>query len=98
MREEEPGEALDRSYLMADYRQATAGLNIVKTVYMEVDVDPAQQVQEGAHALGEAGAGQQVVKGEGQAARVAIGAIRAHLGKGSRLAEVRIRSRNRCAS
>lgn len=38
-----PGEALDRSYLMADYRQATAGLNIVKTVYMEVDVAPEQQ-------------------------------------------------------
>lgn len=37
------GETLDRSYLMADYREATAGLNIVKTVYMEVDVAPEQQ-------------------------------------------------------
>ncbi|HUY87653.1 MAG TPA: amidohydrolase family protein [Pirellulales bacterium] len=38
-----PGDPLDRSYLMADYREATAGLNVVKTVYMEVDVAPKQQ-------------------------------------------------------
>lgn len=38
--------ALARSYLMSDYREATAGLNVVKSVYMEVDVDPAQHVEE----------------------------------------------------
>lgn len=38
--------ALNRSYLMSDYREATAGLNVVKSVYMEVDVDPAQHVEE----------------------------------------------------
>jgi len=38
-----PGEPLARSFVMSDYREATAGLDVVKTVYMEVDVDPAQQ-------------------------------------------------------
>jgi L-fuconolactonase len=31
---------------MADYREATAGLGVVRSVYMEVDVAPAQQVAE----------------------------------------------------
>jgi predicted TIM-barrel fold metal-dependent hydrolase len=31
---------------MEDYYKATKGLNVVKTVYMEVDVDPKQQVEE----------------------------------------------------
>ncbi|MGA2497434.1 MAG: amidohydrolase family protein [Tepidisphaeraceae bacterium] len=34
---------LRRNYLPADYREAVAGLNVVKAVYMEVDVDPAQR-------------------------------------------------------
>ena len=38
-----PGEPLAKSFVMSDYREATTGLNVVKTVYMEVDVDPAQQ-------------------------------------------------------
>ena len=38
-----PGAPLAKSYLMADYLKATAGLNVVKTVYMEVDVAPEQQ-------------------------------------------------------
>ncbi|MEX0710749.1 MAG: amidohydrolase family protein [Pirellulales bacterium] len=33
---------LARSFLMSDYLQASQGLGVVKTVYMEVDVDPAQ--------------------------------------------------------
>jgi L-fuconolactonase len=37
---------LDRSFLMEDYRQATQGLNVVKSVYMEVDVEPSQQAAE----------------------------------------------------
>jgi predicted TIM-barrel fold metal-dependent hydrolase len=36
------GSPLARSFLMKDYRKATAGLNIVKAVYMEVDLDPDQ--------------------------------------------------------
>ncbi|WP_165221217.1 amidohydrolase family protein [Aquisphaera insulae] len=40
------GSALDRSFLPADYAAATEGLNVVKAVYLEVDVDPAQQVLE----------------------------------------------------
>jgi predicted TIM-barrel fold metal-dependent hydrolase len=38
--------ALKRSYLPKDYADATAGLNVVKSVYMEVDVTPEQQVDE----------------------------------------------------
>ena len=38
--------ALNRSFLWDDYRKASAGLNIVKAIYMEVDVDPSQQEQE----------------------------------------------------
>src|SRR5262245_32255512 len=37
---------LARNYLMGDYLEAAAGLIVVKTVYMEVDVDPAQQQAE----------------------------------------------------
>jgi predicted TIM-barrel fold metal-dependent hydrolase len=36
-------EKMNRSYLPSDYQKATAGLNVVKTVYMEVDVHPSQQ-------------------------------------------------------
>jgi L-fuconolactonase len=46
------GDPLDRNYLMSDYLEATAGLNVVKTVYMEVDVDPAQQQAEAEHVIG----------------------------------------------
>jgi predicted TIM-barrel fold metal-dependent hydrolase len=41
-----PGAKLDRSFLMQDYFQATEGLHVEKTVYMEVDVIPSQQVEE----------------------------------------------------
>lgn len=40
------GDKLARNYLPADYAKAAEGLNIVKCVYMEVDVDPSQQVAE----------------------------------------------------
>jgi predicted TIM-barrel fold metal-dependent hydrolase len=43
---------LARSYLLDDYRRATEGLNVVKTVYMEVDVDPAQQDAEADYVIG----------------------------------------------
>src|SRR5262245_59738474 len=43
---------LARNYLPDDYRQATAGLNVVKAVYMEVDVDPDQQTQEAEYVIG----------------------------------------------
>ena len=41
-----PGSILAKGYLMSDYLKATEGLNIVKAVYMEVDLDPAQQQEE----------------------------------------------------
>jgi L-fuconolactonase len=40
------GSVLDRSYLPADYAQAIAGTGIVRAIYMEVDVDPAQRQAE----------------------------------------------------
>ncbi len=42
---------LARSFTMRDYLQATAGLNVVKAVYMEVDVDPKQQNAEADYIL-----------------------------------------------
>src|SRR5262245_65119759 len=42
---------LAQSYLMSDYLTATAGLGIAKTVYMEVDVDPTQQLMEAEYVI-----------------------------------------------
>jgi predicted TIM-barrel fold metal-dependent hydrolase len=42
---------LAKSFLMSDYLQATAGLNVVKSVYMEVDVEPAQQTAEAEYVI-----------------------------------------------
>ncbi|MGL5094479.1 MAG: amidohydrolase family protein [Planctomycetia bacterium] len=38
--------ALAKTFSMADYKDAVAGLNVVQTVYMEVDVAPEQQEAE----------------------------------------------------
>jgi predicted TIM-barrel fold metal-dependent hydrolase len=42
---------INRSFVMKDYREATEGLGVVKAVYMEVDVDPADQVAEAEYVL-----------------------------------------------
>lgn len=42
---------LGKSFVMSDYLAATKGLNVTKTVYMEVDVDPSQQVQEAEYVI-----------------------------------------------
>lgn len=42
---------LRRSFLMEDYQKATRGLNVVKTVYMEVNVHPSQHVKEAEHVI-----------------------------------------------
>jgi L-fuconolactonase len=42
---------LARDFLMSDYLRATDGLPIAQTVYMEVDVDPAQQVAEAEYVI-----------------------------------------------
>jgi L-fuconolactonase len=42
---------LNRSYVMKDYLEATAGLNVVKAVYMEVDVDVVDQVAEAEYVI-----------------------------------------------
>jgi predicted TIM-barrel fold metal-dependent hydrolase len=46
------GSPLARNFVLDDYRRATEGLNIVKTVYMEVDVDPSQQDAEADFVIG----------------------------------------------
>ncbi len=40
------GDKLAKNHVMSDYLKAVEGLNVVKTVYMEVDVDPTQQIAE----------------------------------------------------
>src|SRR3712207_4692881 len=42
---------LNRCYVLDDYRRATEGLNVVKTVYMEVDVTPEQQADEAEYVI-----------------------------------------------
>ena len=39
------------THATADYLKATKGLNVVKSVYMEIDVAPEQQVQEAEHVI-----------------------------------------------
>jgi L-fuconolactonase len=45
------GSPLDRSYLSSDYAEAVKGLHVVQAVYMEVDVDPSQQIAEAEHVI-----------------------------------------------
>jgi predicted TIM-barrel fold metal-dependent hydrolase len=45
------GDKLARSYLPSDYAAATAGLRVVQTVYMEVDVAPEQQTAEAEYVI-----------------------------------------------
>jgi L-fuconolactonase len=42
---------INRSFVMKDYLKATEGLGVVKAVYMEVDVDPADQAAEAEYVL-----------------------------------------------
>jgi L-fuconolactonase len=46
------GDVFNKSHVMSDYLKATAGLNVVKTVYMEVDVAPEQQMEEAEYVIG----------------------------------------------
>ncbi len=45
-------EELRRCFVMSDYLKATEGLNVVKTVYMEVNVAPDEQEKEAAYVIG----------------------------------------------
>jgi len=42
---------LNRSFTSTDYRAAVEGLNVVKAIYMEVDVTPEQQADEASHVV-----------------------------------------------
>lgn len=44
-------QAINRSFVMSDYLQATADLNVVKTVYMEVNVAQSDQRKEAEHVI-----------------------------------------------
>ena len=46
------GDVFNNSHVMSDYLKATAGLNVVKTIYMEVDVAPEQQTEEAEYVIG----------------------------------------------
>ncbi len=43
--------SLNKSFVMSDYLKETEGLNVVETVYMEVDVEPSQQQAEADYVL-----------------------------------------------
>ncbi len=58
----ERGSALQHDFNLGDYRLASRGLNIVKAIYMEVDVAPDQQEQE-ARAVTELCRGHSVLAG-----------------------------------
>lgn len=45
-------QTINRSFGLPEFRAATAGCHVTKTIYMEVDVHPAQQVQEAEFAIG----------------------------------------------
>lgn len=47
-----PGGELTRDYVTQDYLKATAGLNVIKAVYMEVAVSEEQLVTEAEHVIG----------------------------------------------
>ena len=47
----EPLPLLDRSFRLSDYSEATRGLEIAKTVFVECDVDEAQVLDEALHVL-----------------------------------------------
>jgi L-fuconolactonase len=42
---------INRSFVTSDYLEATEGLGVAKTVYMEVDVDPTQQAEEAEYVI-----------------------------------------------
>jgi predicted TIM-barrel fold metal-dependent hydrolase len=45
-------QTINRSFDLKDFRAATSGCHVAKTIYMEVDVHPAQQIQEAEFAIG----------------------------------------------
>ncbi|HUT33781.1 MAG TPA: amidohydrolase family protein [Planctomycetota bacterium] len=47
-----PGSDLSRSFVMKDYVEAIDGLNVVKAVYMEVDVAPEDKLAEAEYVVG----------------------------------------------
>ena len=44
-------DVLAQSYVTSDYKKATRAVNLVKAVYMEVDVNPQNQVKEAEHLI-----------------------------------------------
>ncbi|WZO99978.1 amidohydrolase family protein [Isosphaeraceae bacterium EP7] len=76
-----PGEPLSRSYLMADYLAATAGQNVVKTIYMEVDLRVDQQAAEADYVIGLCRAGDNPMVGAVISGRPSSDGFKAYIGK-----------------
>lgn len=73
---------LARSYVMDDYRAAIAGTGIERSVYMEVDVAPEQQVAEAEHLIAICKSGTAPTVGAVISGRPAMeDAFRAYIGK-----------------
>ena len=53
----EGGGPLAKSHLMSDYLEAASAVNITRTVYMEVDLDPSQRIAEAEYVSGLCDAG-----------------------------------------
>ncbi|MGE0610700.1 MAG: amidohydrolase [Pirellulales bacterium] len=74
-------EPLARSFVMKDYREAVASLNVVKTVYMEVDVDPAQQDAEADYVIDLCQQGDQLMAAAVISGRPSSDGFKAYIGK-----------------
>jgi len=55
--------SINRNFLQTDFQAAVGDLNVVRSVYMEVDVHPAQQIQEAEFAIELCGAPESTVSG-----------------------------------
>lgn len=80
---------LARSYSIKDYKEQTAGLNVVNTVYMEVDVDPDQQLEEASFVNGLSGDPATGMKGAVVSGRPASESFGAHVEKLLKMPAVR---------
>lgn len=67
---------LHRDFKVDDYRRAGEGLNIVKAIYVEVDVDPTQQEQEACAVAELCRRGQSVLAAAGDLRAAGLGPVR----------------------
>jgi L-fuconolactonase len=75
------GEPLSHSYVMADYLAATKGQNVVKTIYMEVDLQVDQQSAEADYVVGLCKAGDNPMVAAVISGRPSSDGFKAYIGK-----------------